>query len=240
VAHRARLKHPHQRYVLILAGVFALFWTALAIAPVDRADWMLENGLVVVILALLALTYRRFPFSRVSYTLIFVFLCLHEIGAHYTYAKVPYDAWFQALTGRTLNSLFGATRNHFDRLGHFAFGLLLSYPMREIFVRVAEARGFWSYYLPLDMTMACSMVFELIEWAAAVAFGGDLGVAYLGTQGDQWDAQKDMLLATLGGLIAMIVTAVINMHQERDFAREWIESLRVKSRAPLDQKTPAR
>jgi putative membrane protein len=213
---------------LFLLGVFALFWLALAIDPVDRADWALENALVVLAVPLLVVTYRFFRFSRVSYTLIFLFLCLHEVGAHYTYAKVPYDEWSQALTGQSLGSLFGATRNHFDRLGHLAFGLLLSYPMREIFVRVADARGFWSYYLPLDMTMAFSMIFELIEWAAAEIFGGDLGVAYLGTQGDPWDAQKDMLLATAGGLAAMILTAIVNVRQQRDFAREWIASLRVK------------
>jgi len=231
------VKPAHHRYVLILAGLFALFWVALSIKPLYRSDWMLENGLVAFFVPLLVLTYRRFPFSRVSYTLIFIFLCLHEVGAHYTYAEVPYDQWFKALTGRTLNSLFGATRNHFDRLGHFAFGLLLSYPMREIFVRVAEARGFWSYYLPLDMTMAGSMAFELIEWAAAEIFGGDLGVAYLGTQGDPWDAQKDMLLASLGGLIAMIVTALINMRQQRDFAKEWVQSLKVKQTTPLGEET---
>lgn len=229
------MKPSHHRYVLVLGGVFALVWVALAIKPLYRADWMLENGLVAVFVPLLILTYRRFPFSRVSYTLIFMFLCLHEVGAHYTYAKVPYDEWFQALAGRSLSSLLGTSRNHFDRLGHFAFGLLLAYPIREIFVRVAEARGFWSYYLPLDMTMACSMVFELIEWAAAEAFGGDLGVAYLGTQGDPWDAQKDMLLATVGGLIAMAVNAIINMRQQRDFAREWVLSLRVKDANPLGE-----
>ena len=213
----------HRAYVLVLLGLFALWWLALAIAPVDRADWMLENALVVVALAVLVVTDRWFRFSRVSYTLIFLFLCLHEIGAHYTYAKVPYHDWLQGI-GVSL----GAGRNHFDRLGHFAFGLLLAYPMREVFVRVASARGFWGYYLPLDMTMAFSMIFELIEWAAAEIFGGDLGVAYLGTQGDPWDAQKDMALASLGGLIAMVITALIIMRHQRDFTREWVESLRVK------------
>jgi putative membrane protein len=218
----------HTRYVLVLFALFGLFWLALAIHPLDRSDWMLENALAVAGIGVLALTYRWFRFSRVSYTLIFLFLCLHEIGAHYTYAKVPYDSWVKAIAGTSLESLFGTDRNHFDRLGHFAFGLLLSYPMREVFVRVAQARGFWSYYLPLDMTMAFSMLFELIEWGAASFFGGDLGVAYLGTQGDPWDAQKDMALASLGGLIAMIVTALVNLHHQRDFAREWIESLQVK------------
>jgi len=217
----------HSRYVLVLLGLFAIWWAVLAIHPLDRSDWMLENALAVAAIGLLAVTYRWFRFSRFSYALIFVFLCVHEIGAHYTYAKVPYQAWLHALGWPGLESL-GAGRNHFDRLAHFSFGLLLSYPMREVFVRIAQARGFWSYYLPLDMTMAFSMIFELIEWGAATVFGGDLGVAYLGTQGDPWDAQKDMALASLGGLIAMVVTALVNLHQQRDFAREWIESLRAK------------
>lgn len=213
----------HRGYVLALLGAFSIWWLVLALSPVDRADWALENALVLTGLLVLAVTDRWFRFSRVSYTLLFVFLCLHEIGAHYTYAKVPYHEWLRAI-GVSL----GDGRNHFDRLGHFAFGLLLAYPMREVFVRIASARGFWSYYLPLDMTMAFSMLFELIEWAAAEFFGGDLGVAYLGTQGDPWDAQKDMALASLGGLIAMAVTALVNMRHQRDFAKEWVESLRVK------------
>jgi putative membrane protein len=165
--------------------------------------------------------------------LIFVFLCLHSIGAHYTYSLVPYDQWLSVLTGRS--GLLGAGRNHYDRLVHLAYGLLLAYPVREVFLRVAQVRGFWGYYLPLDVTMATSMLYELIEWASAEAFGGDLGVAYLGTQGDPWDAQKDMALATLGGCIAMLITAALNWRYQRDFAQEWADSLRVKRSAPLGE-----
>jgi putative membrane protein len=225
----------HRRTLLVLGCAFGVVWAGLSIRPLYRADWLLENLLVVPFVAILLATSRSFPFSRISYLLIFVFLCLHEIGAHYTYAEVPYDAWFQALTGRTLNVVMGWERNHFDRLVHFGFGLLLAYPIREIFVRVADARGFWAYYLPLDVTMACSALFELIEWGAAEAFGGDLGAAYLGTQGDPWDAHKDMALATLGAVLAMLLTAAINSRLQRDFAREWAESLRVKRRRPLGE-----
>ena len=225
----------HRRTLLLLGCAFALVWAGLSIRPLYRADWLLENLLVVPFVAVLLATSRSFPFSRISYLLIFVFLCLHEIGAHYTYAEVPYDAWFQALTGRTLNALMGWERNHFDRLVHFGFGLLLAYPIREIFVRVADARGFWAYYLPLDVTMACSALFELIEWGAAEVFGGDLGAAYLGTQGDPWDAHKDMALATLGAVLTMLFTAALNLRLQRDFAREWVESLRVKRRRPLGE-----
>jgi putative membrane protein len=222
----------NRRFAILLGGLFAIEWIALSIRPLYRADWLLENYLVLAFVPLLVATNRRFPFSRASYTLIFLFLCLHEIGAHYTYAQVPYDSWFRALTGQTLNSLMGWQRNHFDRFAHFCFGLLLAYPIREIFMRVADARGFWGYYLPLDVTMASSALFELIEWSAAELFGGDLGMAYLGTQGDPWDAHKDIALASLGALLAMLINASVNLRYQRDFAREWVESLRVKKKRP--------
>jgi putative membrane protein len=180
------------------------------------------------------------PLSRISYTLVFLFLCLHAVGAHYTYSLVPYDAWFEALAGRTFSSVLGWERNHFDRVVHLLYGLLLAYPAREVLLRVAEVRGFWGYYLPLDIVMATSLLYELIEWAAAVAFGGELGVAYLGTQGDPWDAQKDMALAALGAVLAMLLIAAINARYQRDFAREWAESLRVKGRRPLGEDLLAR
>jgi len=230
----------NDRYLAILAALFGALWIALAIDPHDRADWALENALAVVFVVALAATRRRFRFSRASYTLIFVFLCIHEIGAHYTYALVPYDAWIQALTGQSLNEAMGWQRNHFDRFAHFLYGLLLAYPMRELFLRVADARGFWGYFLPLDVTISTSAIFELFEWGAAELFGGDLGVAYLGTQGDVWDAQRDMLLAALGAGVAMLVIFMVNARTRRDFAREWSESLRVKIPEPLGEDEIAR
>jgi putative membrane protein len=230
----------HRRYELILAGIFGLLWVVLAIHPHDRKDWLLENALAVAATALLVGLRRRLVFSRVSYTLIFLFMCLHQVGAHYTYAEVPYDRWFAALTGRTFNSLVGWERNNFDRIVHFTYGFFLAYPIREIFLRVANVRGFWGYFLPLDLTMSTSMIYELMEWAAAEAFGGDLGQAYLGTQGDIWDAHKDMALASLGAFLAVLLIAAINARFQRDFAQEWIESLRVKHKAPLGEAELAR
>ncbi len=164
-----------------------------------------------------------------------MFLSLHLIGAPYTYAEVPYDRWFQSLTGRSLNSLLGWERNNFDRVVHFSYGLLLAYPVREVFQRVARLRGFWSYFFPLDITLSTSMLYQLIEWEAAVAFDGELGHAYLRTQDDLWDAQKDMAFASLGALIAMLITAEIHIRLQRDFAAEWNESLRVKSNRALGE-----
>lgn len=228
-------KAPHEKTALWLGGFF-LVWSILwAFNPHDRADWALENALALVAFVLLVVTARRFPLSRVSYILIFVFLCLHEIGAHYTYAEVPYNQWTESLFGRSLNSILGFERNHFDRLVHFSYGLLLAYPIREMFHRVAHVKGFWGYFLPLDVAMSTSMLFELFEWAAAEIFGGDLGVAYLGTQGDVWDAHKDMGLASLGALTAMIITGLINYRLQRDFSEEFRNSLKVKDKQPLGE-----
>lgn len=224
---------PNGRYALVLLALWFLLWLPLAFNPFDRHDWLLENALLVAAIALLAATWRPFPLSRTSYTLIFVFLCLHTIGAHYTYAQVPYDAWSQRVLGFSIDALFGWQRNNFDRVVHFSYGLLLAYPIRELFLRVAAVKGFWGYFLPLDLTMSTSALYEIIEWMAALMFGGGLGAAFLGTQGDEWDAQKDMALASLGALIAMSATAVFNAATRRDFAREWLDSLRVKQRAPL-------
>jgi putative membrane protein len=231
---------PHRKYLVILSLVFAAWWLVLAIKPWHRDVWMVENSLVIPAAAFLFLFHRQLLFSRVSYTLIFVFMCLHQVGAHFSYAEVPYDAWFESLTGRTFNSVFGWQRNHFDRVVHFCYGLLLAYPIREVFLRVADVRGFWGYFLPLDLTMSTSMLFELIEWLAADVFGGDLGAAYLGAQGDIWDAQKDMALASLGALTAMLVTVAVNLRYQRDFNREWVESFRVKHKAPLGEDSLAR
>ena len=234
------MKISHRRYLLILSALFTIEWLALAIDPLYRNDWALENALVIVAVLVLVVSYKQFLLSRISYTLIFLFLCLHEIGAHYTYAEVPYDRWFDSLAGTSLNGLLGWERNNFDRVVHFSYGLLLAYPVREVFLRIANVRGFWGYFLPLDLTMSSSMMYELVEWGAAEIFGGDLGMAYLGTQGDIWDGHKDMALASLGALIAMGFTAALNKYLQRDFSSEWTESLRVKQQVPLGEDEIAR
>ncbi|MGQ0809668.1 MAG: DUF2238 domain-containing protein [Nitrospiraceae bacterium] len=180
---------------------YVLLWAVLAIAPVDRGDWMLENMLAIVLVAALAATHRYFPLSNLSYILITAFLTLHAIGAHYTYAQVPIGFW--------LKDVLDLSRNHFDRLVHFAFGVLLVYPIWELLVRKASLRGFWSYYISVSATLALSGLFEIIEaWVAQIVNPG-LGEAYLGTQGDTWDAQKDMTMALVGALLTMSMVLLI-------------------------------
>ncbi|UXI66467.1 DUF2238 domain-containing protein [Tahibacter amnicola] len=201
------------RYPLWLLGAFLAYWIILAIKPWYRSDWILENVLVAISVPLLVATYRRHRFSNASYSLLFLFLVLHETGAHYTYEKVPYDAWFQALSGHTLSGLLDLERNHFDRLAHFLFGLLLTPVMGELVDQRSPQQGAWRFLVPVAMIGFLSAVFELIEWGAAILFGGDLGQAYLGTQGDVWDAHKDMALAIGGAVIAQLGSSWMRLAQ---------------------------
>lgn len=190
-----------------LAVWYGLVWIVTAIRPFDRHDWLLENILVVLVLTLLIASYRVFPLSDLSYLLITAFMTLHAIGAHWTYAQVPAGFWLQRV--------FGLARNPFDRLVHLCFGLLLAYPIREVFLRVANARGFWAYYLPLDVTLAFSALYEIMEMVVATLVAPGTGDAWLGTQGDVWDAQKDMAMAATGALLCMVVTATVRRLRRR-------------------------
>ena len=196
-------------YPATLLAAFATIFFALGVAPLFRQDWLLENLLVFVALAILIATRKRLRFSNVSYTLIFVFLGVHEIGAHYTYSLVPYDQWVTALTGNTLSAWLGLERNHYDRLIHFAYGLLITRPAIELLDHVAPPRGAWRYLLPVLFILSHSAIYELVEFLAAMVFGGELGTAYLGTQGDEWDSQKDMVCAAGGALLALPCIAVL-------------------------------
>lgn len=192
--HRSRLPR-------VLLAAFVLVWIALAIRPAYRQDWLLENLLVLVALPLLVITGRRRPFTDGAYVALFAFFVLHEIGAHYTYSAVPYADWLTALGAGDL--ALEAGRNHYDRVVHFAYGLLVTPAAIQIFARYGRYPTTWAVLFPLFFIMAHSVVYELVEYAAALVFGGDLGQAYLGTQGDIWDAQKDMALAGAGAALAV-------------------------------------
>jgi len=175
-----------------------LLWIITAIGPFNRHDWLLENLLVFIYAGLLVASYRRFAFSNLSYGLFTVFLSLHLVGAHYTYEHSPPGAWLQAL--------FDIERNHYDRIVHFAFGLLIVYPFREILLRAARVHPTWSYFLAVNCVLAFSACYELLEGAVATIVSPELGAAYLGSQGDSWDAQKDAFLALSGALLAMTLS----------------------------------
>jgi len=193
---------PSDRYPLALLAGFLAIFVALGIAPWYRQDWLLENLLVVIAVPLLVLTHRRLRFSNFAYTCLFVFFVLHEVGAHYTYSEVPWREWLAALTGSETPV---AGRNHYDRFVHFSYGLLLMPAVVELVEARMSPRGLWRWLMPLLFVMSHSVIYEMIEWIAAVLFGGELGVAYLGTQGDEWDAQKDMALATAGAITGLVL-----------------------------------
>lgn len=197
------MNYPHW-----LLAAFGLFWLALAIRPHDRVVWLTENAITVASVVALAATHPYWPISNFSYSLVFVFLILHTIGGHYTYVRVPYDEVVQARFGLALSERLGWKRNHYDRLVHLAYGLLIAYPTYELLERYAEPAGAWSYFLSPALIMATSMAFEVVEWWAAELLGGGVGSDYVGSQGDEWDAQKDMALATGGAIITMVVTAI--------------------------------
>jgi putative membrane protein len=215
------------KYQLFLMAGFLVVWVALAINPTTRSFWLLENILVAVFVLFALATARYFRLSDVSYTLIAVYLLLHIVGAHYDYNEVP--------LGFHVGRWFGDDRNHYDRVVHFSFGFLMAYPMREVFYRVASVRGFWGYFLQLDMTLSLSAVYEILEWLAAIVLSPSEGISFLGSQGDEWDAIKDMALAGSGALIAMTVIAAINWWYDPDFWKEIRESFRIKNQRPLGE-----
>lgn len=191
------------RFASTLLAVFLAIFIALGIDPATRSDWLLENALTVAALIWLIWSYRRLPLSNLACGLLFVFGVLHEIGSHYQYSDVPYDHWFAAISGgQSLDAMLGFERNQYDRLVHFLYGLLITPVAAEVMAARVRLRGFWLFLLPVTFVMSHSLIYELIEWFAASIFGGEIGQAYLGTQGDVWDAQKDMFLATVGSLIA--------------------------------------
>jgi putative membrane protein len=192
-----------------LLTAFSLFWLALAIRPHDRTVWMTENAFTVATVIALTATYPNWPLSNLSYSLVAALLVLHTIGGYFTYVRVPYDAVSKALFGFKLSERFGWKRNHYDRVVHFAYGLLIVYPCFDMLERYARPAAAWSYMFAPTLIMASSMVFEVIEWIAAEMLSKGEGSAYVGTQGDEWDAQKDMALAAVGAIIVMIVTAFV-------------------------------
>ncbi len=211
--------------MLTLLGAYAILWACLAISPYSRFDWALENIVVALVFLVLGGSWHLFKFSKTSYVLIFIFMCLHAVATHYTYSRVPYDPLFESLTGRTVNSIFGWERNHYDRAVHFLYGFLLMLPFREFFLHIAHVRwAFWSYLLPFSFILSTSMVYELLEWAAAELLGSEAGLEFLGVQGDIWDAQRDMFLAGLGALLATAILIAFHRVRHRDASREWAES----------------
>jgi putative membrane protein len=206
---------------LLLAALVVVGWSGWS--PLQRPDWLLENLLVALALPIIACAHRILPLTKLSYLTLFLFLCLHEVGAHYTYSLVPYREWMhQALS--TAIGEEGAPRNQYDRMIHFAYGMLAMPAAIELVARRAAAHGAWRWIFPMTIVMAGSTLYELLEWAAALVVGGELGQVYLGSQGDPWDAQKDMFLATLGSIGALGLLAAARWPRKSGCARESVSA----------------
>jgi len=185
----------------VLCVTFLALWMSTLIGTTNFGNWIMENTLVVIFLGGLALTYRKFKFSGLSYLLICIYLCLHIYGAKYTYAENPFGYW--------LKDTFHLERNHYDRIVHFSFGFLLAYPMRDYFKNWFQWPTWVCWVLPCEITLSFSGMYELVEWSVADLFFPEQGDAYLGSQGDIWDAQKDMGLAFTGSILIMIIASLL-------------------------------
>jgi putative membrane protein len=198
---QTRTPFKSNRWLQAFGAIFLTVWVSTAIGTSDVINWLLENFLVILFLGFLIATFRKYQFSDLTYLLICVYLCLHVYGSKYTYAENPFGYWLQ--------EVMGWERNHYDRIVHFSFGFLLAYPMREMFLRWFAYPSWVAWLLPIEITLSISAFYELIEWAVADVFFPAQGMAYLGTQGDVWDAQKDIFLATLGAILATTIVSSI-------------------------------
>ena len=198
----------------ICVGVVAVFLLA-AYHPDTVFDWALENTLVFCLVPVMIWAYRKLPLSDLSYLLILIYLAVHEFGAHYKYSDVPLGEW--------MKGLLHTHRNHYDRVAHFSFGLLLSYPFQEVFMRSARIKGMWRYYLPIEATLSFSAIYEMMEAGSASLLTPQRLEEFVGMQGDIWDSQEDMLMAGLGSIVAMIVIYQIRKRRARSAALREME-----------------
>ena len=198
---------PNRDPLLLLAlGVGLLVCSG--VAPHDRFTWLLEVAPILIGVPILLATYRRFRLTPLAYRLLFVHALVLMVGGHYTYAEVPVGFW--------VRDAFGLTRNHYDRLGHFAQGFVPAIVMREILLRTSPlGRGKWLFALVTAVCLAVSAFYELVEWWTALATG-EAATAFLGTQGDPWDTQWDMLWALVGAITAQLT---LGRAHDRQLAR---------------------
>jgi len=188
---------------------------AAGIHPDQVFDYFLENATAFAFLAVLACTYRILPLSDLSYLLIFIYLSIHEWGAHYKYSDVPLGEW--------MKPWLHTNRNMYDRVAHFSFGLMMSYPLQEMFTRKANITGRWRYVLPVEAILSFSAIYEMMEAGAAMVLSPERGEEFVGMQGDMWDSQEDMFMAGIGSIVFVIVAAVIRHRRAANAAKKETE-----------------
>lgn len=183
-----------QHYLIVIVSAALVIS---GIAPYDRATWWMEVAPVLIALPILVATRRRFPLTDLLAVLIALHALVLILGGAYTYARVPLGFWLQ--------DMLGASRNPYDKIGHFMQGFVPAMVAREILIRRAVVNGAgWRNFLIVCVCLAISATYEFIEWWAALALGQGAD-AFLGTQGDVWDTQWDMLMATVGAASALVL-----------------------------------
>jgi putative membrane protein len=195
-------RSPERPWLLAIV-VALLAWSG--VHPAERFTWVLEVTPVLIGIPILVVTAARFPLTPLAYRLLALHAVILMVGGHYTYAKAPLGFWME--------DVFGFTRNHYDRIGHFAQGFVPAIVAREILLRRSPLRqGRWLFFLVTCICLALSAAYELLEWGAAMAFGGAAD-SFLGTQGDVCHTQWDMLLAIVGAVVAQLTLAGIHDRQ---------------------------
>ena len=206
---------PNDAFNRRALAVFLVAW-ALSCWRVSEPPqyFAMQHAPTVIAIVALVAAERKQLLNRLSFALVIAFLLLHVLGARYLYSFVPYDDWSQSIFGFRIGERLGFQRNHYDRLVHFCFGLLFAYPLWEFFGRRTRLPGPWPSAFAICVVLAASAVYEIAEWATAMAFAPAWADAYNGQQGDPWDAQCDMALAGLGAIFG---AAIIELAQ-RTFA----------------------
>ena len=197
---------PIKRYPIVLLVIVLTFWVWSGIEPKDTyLTWLLETFPFIVALPILIFTYKRFPLTRLVYTLIAAHAMILILGGHYSYAKVPLGFWME--------DWFGWTRNNYDKIGHLMQGFAPAIYVREILARTSPLqRGKWLMFMSVTIPLAFSAVYEIIEWLASLSNPTDTE-AFLGTQGYIWDTQSDMFLCLIGSVVALtLLTKLHNKH----------------------------
>ena len=195
-------------YPKILLVLYLAIWIFLALEPKYRSVWIDENILPVLFVLLLVVTYRWFQFSNLSYSFLFVFLILHAIGGHYSYAEMPLFDLFK--------EQFGLMRNHYDRVVHFLFGVLFFLPVYELVTRIFRVPEGWrGFTLAFFVVAALKGGFEVLEYTYVWVRANSLTVTnYLGEQGDSWDSQKDVFLGIVGAGISWVIVGARKVMRE--------------------------
>ena len=186
-------------YTLTVFIVVCALWAISGIDPVTPANWFAESKVYFWTLPVMAAIIAYVRLSKISVTLIGVFLVLHIIGMHYNYGNVPFGTW--------VGHLFGSDTNVYDRVVHFSFGFLMFYPVREVLLRMKGAPGFFGYFVPLNIILSFSALYEIMEWHTVSNLSSAVGFLFIGGN-DPFDAQKDMTVALLGAVLSMIITFV--------------------------------